>query len=185
MLEAIVLDFDGVIADTEPLHFQSFRDVLAQEQVALTEAEYYRDYLGLSDAAALRAIAGRGAIGWTERDLASLMRRKAARFEELTSRESVLAPGADAFIRKAAAVVPIAVASGARRVEILRVLDAADLTGVFSAVVAAEDVAAGKPAPDPYVRALDLLATAHRRPTAGRSIAIEDSARGLASARAA
>jgi len=40
MLEAVVFDFDGVIADSEPLHFQSFRDVLSAENIALTESEY-------------------------------------------------------------------------------------------------------------------------------------------------
>ena len=54
MLEAVVFDFDGVIADSEPLHFQSFRDTLVEEGLAIDEAEYYRRYLGLSDAAAFR-----------------------------------------------------------------------------------------------------------------------------------
>jgi len=44
VLRAIVFDFDGVIANSEPFHFAAFRDILADEQVALTESEYYAQY---------------------------------------------------------------------------------------------------------------------------------------------
>jgi beta-phosphoglucomutase-like phosphatase (HAD superfamily) len=51
-LRAIIFDFDGVIADTEPLHFAALRQVLAGIDISLTEAEYYTDYLGSTIAAA-------------------------------------------------------------------------------------------------------------------------------------
>ena len=186
MLQAVVFDFDGVIADSEPLHFRAFRDILAEVGVELTEAEYYRRYLGLSDAAAFRGIGVKQRNRWDDRNVAALMRRKAARFEQLERDASLIFPAADAFVRAAAAVVPIAVASGARRAEVLRILDRADLTRCFIAVVAAEDVAASKPAPDPYLRALERLSASAGKPIAPRrSVAIEDSRRGLESARAA
>ena len=186
MLQAVVFDFDGVIADSEPLHFRAFRDILAEEGVELTEAEYYRRYLGLSDAAAFRGIGVKQRNRWDDRNVAALMRRKAARFERLERDASLIFPAADALVRAAAAVVPIAVASGARRAEVLRILDRANLTRCFIAVVAAEDVAASKPAPDPYLRALERLSAAAGKPIAPRrSVAIEDSRRGLESARAA
>ena len=49
MLRAIVFDFDGVIANSEPLHFGAFRDVLARAGVELTEGDYYTRYLGFDD----------------------------------------------------------------------------------------------------------------------------------------
>ena len=58
MIRAVVFDFDGVIANTEPLHFQALRDVLAQQAVALTEAEYYDRYLGYDDVEACIGIPG-------------------------------------------------------------------------------------------------------------------------------
>jgi len=186
MLEAVVFDFDGVIADSEPLHFQSFRDVLAAENIALTESEYYERYLGLSDRAAFRAVSDQRGTAWSDRQTVELMGRKAARFEELERDAQLIFPAADRLVRQAASVVPIAVASGARRVEILRILDRADLTRCFAAVIAVEDVAAGKPAPDPYLRALTLLRGAGIPALAARHcIAIEDSRWGLQSARAA
>ena len=185
MLQAIVFDFDGVIADSEPLHFRAFRDVLADEGVELGERDYYDRYLGFSDADAFRAIrADRGRL-WSADQLAALALRKAARFKEI-ERAGVLFPGAEAAIRRAAAAVPVAIASGALRSEILRVLDAADLTRCFTAIVADGDTAESKPAPDPYRRAVELLSVGRPSPIdPGECVAIEDSPWGLESARSA
>ena len=57
MIQAVVFDFDGVIANSEPLHFRAFRDVLAQTGIALTERDYYDRYLGFDDVGAFQAIA--------------------------------------------------------------------------------------------------------------------------------
>ena len=48
-LTAIIFDFDGVIADTEPLHFADFRQTLAEIGISLTESDYYANYLGYDD----------------------------------------------------------------------------------------------------------------------------------------
>ena len=82
--------------------------------------------------------------------------------------------------------MPLAIASGALRLEILRILDRAGLAQCFGAVVAAEDSPAGKPAPDPYLRAVDRLSAASGQLLApGECVAVEDSHWGLQSARAA
>jgi beta-phosphoglucomutase-like phosphatase (HAD superfamily) len=186
VLRAIIFDFDGVIADTEPLHFRAFRDVLAEEGVELIERDYYDRYLGFSDTGAFREIAGDRSLGWTAAELAALAARKAARFDGIELDASLLFPGAEGAIRRAAAAVPLAIASGALRSEIVRVLDRADLTGAFTAIVAAGETAASKPAPDPYRRAVELLSAAAPPPLdPAECVAIEDSRWGLESARAA
>jgi beta-phosphoglucomutase-like phosphatase (HAD superfamily) len=107
--------------------------------------------------------------------------------EALEQHVSVLFPGAADTIRRAAAAVPLAIASGALGAEIRRVLDGADLTRHFAAIVAAEDTRASKPSPDPYQRAVALLAEAMHEPAlrAADCVAVEDSRWGIASARAA
>ncbi len=185
-LAAIVFDFDGVIANSEPLHCRAFREVLAAHGVTLTESEYYNRYLGYDDVGAFRAIGVDHGVRWDIDRIAALVDEKADRMAALERDTSVLFPGAADAIRRAAAVVPIAIASGALRAEIVRTLDAASLGGLFAAIVAAEDTPASKPAPDPYVRAVDLLARSTGVPvTPGACVAIEDSRWGLASARAA
>ena len=186
-LRAIVFDFDGVIADSEPLHFRSFRDVLAGEGVELTQDDYYARYLGFNDVEAFRAIGREHRRSWSTTLVADLARQKAERMATLERDAPVLFPGAADTIRRAAEAVPIAIASGALGSEIRRILDRAGLTREFTAIVAAEDTAASKPSPDPYQRALALLSRAvdgvEIRP--GDCVAIEDSRWGLASARAA
>jgi beta-phosphoglucomutase len=186
MLRAIVFDFDGVIANSEPLHFRGYRDVLAADGVALTEADYYARYLGYDDVGAFVRIGADHGVAWTADQIAALVARKAARLEALERDVSVLFPGAADAIRRAGAAMPIAIASGARGEEIRRVLERERLTSLFSAIVAAEDTTVSKPAPDPYLRAVALLARAcGDRLAAADCLAIEDSRWGLQSARAA
>ena len=186
MLRAIVFDFDGVIANSEPLHFRAFREVLARRGVELTEPDYYTRYLGFDDLGAFRAIAKDRGRTWSAAELTSLIADKAERMEALERGASVLFPGAADAIRRAASMVPIAIASGALGAEIRRVLDGANLTHHFKAIVAAEDTAAGKPAPDPYQRAVALLSeSVGDAVLAADCVAIEDSRWGIASARAA
>jgi HAD superfamily hydrolase (TIGR01509 family) len=186
VLRAIVFDFDGVIANSEPLHFRAFRDVLASRGVELTEPDYYTRYLGFDDLGAFRAIAKDRGRTWSAGELTSLTADKAERMEALERDASVLFPGAADAIRRAAAAVPIAIASGALGAEIRRVLDEAGLTHHFKAIVAAEDTAASKPAPDPYQRAVALLSeSVGEAVLAADCVAVEDSRWGIASARAA
>jgi len=185
-LRAIVFDFDGVIANSEPLHYQAYRDVLAQRQVALSERDYYARYLGFDDIGAFQAIAADRSLAWTRADIDALVARKAVQLEALERDVSVLFPGAADAVRRAAAAVPIAISSGARGEEIRRVLQRENLASCFTAIVAAEDTALSKPAPDPYLRALALLRASAGGALAARDcVAIEDSRWGLQSARAA
>jgi len=186
MLKAIVFDFDGVIANTEPLHFAGFRDVLAREGIELTERDYWDRYLGFDDMGAFAAIANDRGLQWNGSEIGDLIGRKATRLRELTDIVSVLFPGAAEAIRRAAAAVPIAVASGALRHEIVGPLRREGLDRLFAVIVAAEDTPASKPFPDPYLLALLRLREAAGTPIDAREcVAIEDSRLGLQSASAA
>ena len=186
MIRAVVFDFDGVIANSEPLHFRAFRDVLAEEAVALSERDYYARYLGFDDVGVFRTIGAEHGAAWTDAQVASLVARKAVRLEDLEREGPVLFPGAEAAIRRLAAALPLAIASGALRVEIMRVLNRTGLASYFGTVVAAEDTPASKPAPDPYLRAVRLLSAATGVSLAAEEcVAVEDSRWGLESARAA
>ena len=186
MIRAVIFDFDGVIANSEPLHFTAFHDVLAAEGVAFSEEEYYTRYLGYDDAGVFRAVKRDRRLTWTVDRVAKLIARKAARLERIEQERPILFPGAEQAIRRLAALVPLAIASGALRAEILRVLDRAALTPYFGAVVAAEDSPASKPAPEPYLRAVSLLSTSMGEPLQPDECgAVEDSRWGLQSARAA
>src|SRR5687767_13240064 len=83
VLRAIVFDFDGVIANSEPLHFAAFRDVLAEEGIAFTKREYYDAYLGYDDNQFFQQLVNDRGLTWAEPVITALSVRKAARMETL------------------------------------------------------------------------------------------------------
>lgn len=185
-LQAIVFDFDGVIANSEPLHLTAFQQVLAEEGITLTRSEYYTRYLGYDDVGMFEALGRDRALPMDADRVAGLVARKAERMQRLLEDGSVLFPGAVDFIRAAAAAVPIAIASGARRHEIDEIIDAAGVSDLFATIVAAGDTPESKPSPAPYRLAFERLREhTGRRLDPARSVAIEDSLWGLESARGA
>jgi beta-phosphoglucomutase-like phosphatase (HAD superfamily) len=185
-LRAIVFDFDGVLANSEPLHLRAYQDVLASEGVTLTEGDYYTRYLGYDDVGVFRTLSTDRGRGWTPADIERLITEKAARLEALERHHSILFPGAAEVVRRAAGAVPIAIASGALGAEIRRVLAREQLTSCFTAIVAAEDTPVSKPAPEPYRRAVELLGREIGEALpATDCVAVEDSRWGLESARKA
>jgi beta-phosphoglucomutase len=180
LIQAIVFDFDGVLADSEPLHLATYQEVFSALGVALTREDYYASYLGYDDEGVFRRMAA--VRGWTLDDgrIAALVAQKSRVFDEVAATTDVLYPGAPACIERLAADFPLGIASGALGHEIRMILERAGLLHHFRFIVASGDTAESKPAPDPYVRAAAL----HRLPPAA-CVAIEDSRWGIQSARAA
>ena len=185
-LQAIVFDFDGVIANSEPLHLQAFQHALAEEGIELTPAEYYSRYLGYDDVGAFGALARDRGVAMSERRIAALVKRKSDKLQEMMNAGSVLFPGAQEFIQAAAAAVPIAIASGALRHEIEEIVDAAGIGDLFTTIVASGDTPESKPSPAPYALAFRRLREkSGRELDRRRCVAIEDSRWGLESAQGA
>ena len=185
-LSAVVFDFDSVIANSEPLHFRAFREVIGEQGIDFSEQEYYGRYLGFDDAGVFAAVAIDRGLDWNARTIARLVSLKAIRIEALERDVSVLFPEADLAVERMAAAVPLAIASGALGAEIRRVLTSTGLLRHFVTIVGAEDTPVSKPAPDPYRLAVARLAAHVGRPLAsGSVVAIEDSPWGLQSARSA
>jgi beta-phosphoglucomutase len=184
-LQAIVFDFDGVIADSEPLHLRAFQKTLEEHGLELSTSDYYTHYLGYDDKGLFEALARDRALSMSNGEVASLVARKATALQELLRDERVLFPGAAEFIRAAAGEVPLAIASGALKREILDILEEAGLGGLFTAVVAAGDTVHSKPSPAPYRLAFEQLQRSAANLDPRRCVAIEDSHWGIESARGA
>lgn len=183
-LDAIIFDFDGVIADSERLHLRAYQDVLAGASLALSESDYYARYLGYDDVGVFRALARDHGVDLDEARLRDLIARKGERYDALAAQGEMLFPGAADFIRAAAAAVPVAIASGALTHEIEEVLNRAGLRPLFPVIVGADQTERSKPNPDPYLEAFARLQIAAGRALEPRrSVAIEDSKWGLQSAR--
>jgi HAD superfamily hydrolase (TIGR01509 family) len=185
-LQAIVFDFDGVIANSEPLHLQAFQRALAEDGIELTAADYYSRYLGYDDVGAFMALASDRGVAMNQRRVTELVALKGIKLQEMMQAGSVLFPGARDFVQAAAAAVPIAIASGALRHEIEEITAAADIAGLFTTIVASGDTPQGKPSPAPYALAFSRLREMTGRDLdPRRCVAIEDSRWGLESARGA
>ena len=184
-LQGIIFDFDGVIADSEPLHLRAYQQALDEEGVVLTREQYFERYLGYDDVGMLEAVARDRELGWNARHITALVARKGEKLQALL-KDDVLFPGAAAFVRAAASEVPIAIASGALRHEIVQIVDGAGLGSLFATIVASGDTPESKPSPGPYLLAFEQLQrSSGRRLDAGKVVAIEDSRWGLESARGA
>ena len=185
-LQAIIFDFDGVIADSERLHLRSYQEILAPEGVTISTDDYLQKYLGYDDVGVFKAVGRDYGIAMDAQRVTELIARKGERYESLAAAGEMLFPGAADFIRTAAASVPIAISSGALTHEIEEVLERAGLLELFPVIVGADQTERSKPHPDPYQAAFDRLrAQSGRDLMAWRTVAIEDSRWGLVSARAA
>lgn len=186
-LAALIFDFDGVIADTEPLHFAGFRQTLAEVGISLTETDYYANYLGYDDRGCFITALTAHRHPVDPAALAQLMQRKSHAYLESVKDHLVIFPGVREFVREAAAVYPLAIASGALRHEIEVILEQAGLRKEFLHITSAEDVIRGKPDPQPFLQALAALnrQCGDQAITAGSCLVIEDSIPGIRSAKTA
>jgi len=183
-LRAVIFDFDGVLVNSEPLHYSALREALATEGIEIDEGEYLRTYLAFDDWEAVRIALERHGSACDAERVDAIATRKAELFDELLPRIPFF-PGARELLDALAPHLPLAIASGARRGEIERILEADGLRDVFQAIVGAEDVPATKPRPDPYLRALKLLSSSLPGLEAPECLVIEDSMAGIASGLAA
>jgi beta-phosphoglucomutase len=189
MLHAVIFDFDGVLADSEPLHYEAFRRVLAGEGIELDRGDYYEKYLGFDDAGAFRAVLGDQRQPADDDRIEALVQAKLEVFPQVLDGRNVLFPGAADCVARLAAHVPLAIASGALSHDIELILGGTGLLARFPVIVGADHTERSKPDPEPYARALALLQSRGLVPAgreaAARTVAIEDSRWGLQSARGA
>lgn len=189
MLKAIIFDFNGVILDDEPLHFQSMRDAVAEVGILITREEYWEKYLPLDDMRCLEAISNNHRAALTAEMQAAVLKQKSIFYHRLLSDKFPLFPGAAEIIRSTSLKYPLALASGARREEIETTLRATDLRDCFRIIVAAEDFTLGKPHPESFLLALrglnEALDGTMPKILPGECLVIEDSVGGVDGARAA
>lgn len=179
-IKGVVFDFDGVLADSEPLHLKAYQALLEPQGIHLDEKTYCERYLGYDDEGALHKIAEDNGLLLGDEEIEMLIVEKGRVFERLVGQRDVMYPGAADCVRRLAEAWPVGVASGALRGDIELILRGAKVGDLFTFIVAAGDTDRTKPEPDPYLRAAEL----HGLPPQA-CVAIEDSHWGLQSARAA
>ncbi|HEX2227738.1 MAG TPA: HAD family phosphatase [Candidatus Binatia bacterium] len=187
MLRAVIFDFNGIIVDDEPIHFQLFQKVLGEEGIPLSKEAYYARYLGFDDKGAFAAAYRENNRSLGDHELAQLIERKAIYYQQAIRNQVAIFPGVKKLIGEVSGNLPLAVASGALRHEIETILSSAGLLQHFGVIIASEDVERGKPAPDIFLKALKQLnAAGNKTPiNATECLVIEDSREGIKGARRA
>jgi HAD superfamily hydrolase (TIGR01509 family) len=181
---AVIFDFDGVIADTEPLHCRAFANVLAGRSISLTWEDYRAHYLGLNDRAIVQKVFERNGRRLPGSDADRLLTEKNDAYMSLIAGGIKVLPGVAEFVARMGRR-PLAICSGARRVEIETILRGAGLLACFRVIVSADEVSASKPDPAGFLRALALLRETETTLLASECLVIEDGLPGIMAAQAA
>jgi len=177
LYEAILFDFDGVLADSEPVHFECWQEILQTYDLDLDWKTYCEQGIGISDRKLLAFLCERADRPVdVELLIAEFPRKKDMFRARMLERQP--------FSAEVLALLPelrdyrLAVVTSSGQTEIEPVLERVGLRNYFHAVVYGGDVQQHKPAPDPYLLAVERLGVQS-------ALAVEDSNAGETSARAA
>ena len=176
--QAILFDFDGVLLDSEPVHCECWREVLAPLGVRVTWEAYAAHCVGAADRSMMEVFAKLADPPADPAKLWELYPLKKQRFRERMAVNPPFAPGVADFFRDLSGRYKLGVVSSSAHAEIDPLLGAAGILPYLGTVVGGGDVQRHKPDPEPYLLAAGRLGIQS-------ALVVEDSAPGLESARAA
>jgi HAD superfamily hydrolase (TIGR01509 family) len=171
-MKALVFDFNGTISDDEPVLMRVYQELFEEIGQPITDDEYLSELAGHTDPEMFTR--------WLGSADPDLMEDRIRRYNALVADGSTVDEETRAAIRYAAERSPVGLVSSAYRSEIEPVLDVTGLRPAFTVVVALDDVTNGKPHPEPYLRAAELLGVA-----ASELVVLEDTDIGVTSGKAA
>lgn len=174
---ALLFDFDGVLADTEPLHFTCWRDILQTKGILLDWEYYQTKCIGISDRQMLQALGQMGPVCHAIEELMPLYPLKKQLFREQAEQTKLIAQDLVELLNSCSNYL-MAVVTSSGRTEIEPILKREGVLPLLQAAVYGNEVKALKPDPEPYRTAMERLGVT-------RAIAFEDSQAGFASAQAA
>ena len=176
--DAILFDFDGVLVDSEPIHYHCWIEVLSPFGFHMDWDTYVRTCVGISDRTMIERFALAQSPALDPDVLFAQYPRKKEVFRDRMLAANPFPKATLELIPELAVRLPLAVVSSSGRTEVEPPLIAAGLMQYFGATVFGLEAGKLKPAPDPYLKAAEMLNV--RNP-----LVIEDSDAGVASGRAA
>jgi HAD superfamily hydrolase (TIGR01509 family) len=172
---AVVFDFNGTLSDDEPVLCEIFMHLFEEHGKPMSAQEYFDRLAGLSDPEIVCTW-----LGPDNSDVDAVIAERVDRYRAAVADGSSVHEHVREAVRYAAERVPLAICSGAAHAEIEPVIEAAGIAPCFRAIVSSDDVVHGKPDPEGYLKALDLLGV-----DAAAAVVFEDTEAGIASARGA
>ena len=189
-LKVVLFDFNGIIINDEKIHRQLIEEVLLGENLIIKRGEFTQVCWGRSDRACFRELLGSRGRVVSDEYLDKLLRQKADSYATMLDKlqELPLYPGLEEVISQIRSDnLKLGLVSEAFRKDIELVLDRANLTQYFEAIVSSDDVATSKPEPECYLLAVELLREKYPELDLqpGECLAIEDTSVGVRSAKSA
>jgi HAD superfamily hydrolase (TIGR01509 family) len=175
--EAILFDFDGVLADSEPVHFECWQEILRTYGLQLDWQTYLDHGIGKSDRLLLSMLCNQSDPPMEIERLVAEYPRKKEMFRTRMLAHPAISDEVIELVRDLHDY-QLAVVTSSGQTEVEPVLIQAGIRDLFHATVFGGDVKRHKPAPDPYLLAVEKLGVR-------RALVVEDSDAGEASARAA
>ena len=186
MIKAVIFDFDGVIADSEPLHLRAFQKTVGTLGYVLSPRDYYSLYLAYDDKTFFRKFLEDNGQQGTEQEIERLVREKGVCFEETVREDIRIFPGVVEFLETIRGKFHIAIGSGALGEEIKIILRLKGLSEFFGFVIGADNTETSKPSPEVYLKCLEKLRSDYDNTiTAGQCVVFEDSPHGVLAAKRA
>jgi beta-phosphoglucomutase len=183
MFKTIIFDFDGVILDSEPLHFQACHEAFEAFNIPFTYKEFSEKYIGLADKDLFPQFLNNNGYVFSPEKLAHLLDIKHAAYEKIIRNcpDLPIIEGLEMFLQQLQKEKKLlAICSGSTRKDITILLERLNLASYFMHIVSTEDVRKGKPSPEGF-----LLAAKRLNVLPLDCLAIEDSAHGIEAAKKA
>lgn len=178
MIQAFIFDMDGVIIDSEPLHFEVDIQVMKDFGASITQ-EQLEKYVGMTNPEMWKLIREEYQLRRTVSEIIDY--QLSNKIKILTAREMEPIDGIRELLADLkASGIPVGIASSSPPVFIKAVLDKFGLLDAFNCIVSGEEVERGKPAPDVYLKAAELLGV-----EPASCMVLEDARHGIAAAKAA
>lgn len=153
-VKSVIFDMDGVITNTMPDHYRSWKAVLKDEGICVTYEDIYKRE-GQPGLSTVKEIFGEYRKVFDEKKAVRVLRNKEDIFKKIVKIRFV--SGARSFLKHLHKNnIRLALVTGTSRDELRRILPA-PLLGLFSVIVTGNDVRHGKPHPEPYLQSLKGL----------------------------
>ena len=186
MIRAVLFDFNGVVVDDEPVHFQLFQRVLEEEGMELKKKDYFEMFLGMDDHDCLIEASTHMGNPLSEEKIQEVTDRKNRYYAEEVYQNPPFVPGVLEFIQELGKTHFLGVVSGALRSEIEELLKIGGVMKEINVIVAAGEVEQGKPDPQGFIRGMELLnrdfVASSERLLPEECLAFEDSSWGVEAA---
>ncbi len=175
MISTVIFDLDGLLADTEGLHFQSYREVLVQHGVDVNLTQYIKHWIR----------GGKGVTAWAEEhdltlDVPLIRKQKYARYKELVQASAQPMAGAVEALQRLHGTRRLALASAAHGNSVQWVLNCLGITHYFDDILSGDDVQRAKPFPDIFLKSAQNLNV-----DPAECVVLEDAERGVRAAHSA